>query len=219
VTGSDLDAVVAEAQRRGFVGPGPVSRQLSHAADLAAMLDASAGRILDLGSGGGLPGLVVAAAFPNASVVLLEAQRRRCEFLRQALQALDLGDRCRVAEGRAEELARDPELRGTFDLITARSFGPPATTAECAVGFLSAGGHLVVTEPPAASTSTDDAPLLRWPPEGLALLGLEPAETIQRGETSAARMMLLEPVLERWPRRVGVPSKRPLWTASSRRST
>lgn len=213
MTRADLDALVAEAQRLGFVGPGPVSRQLDHAADLAAMLSLPHEHILDLGSGGGLPGLVLATTFPDASVVLLDAQRRRCEFLRHALEVLGCAGRCQVAEGRAEELARDPQLRGRFELVTARSFGTPATTAECAVGFLSAGGHLVVTEPPEPETGNEDRRPIRWPPDGLALLGLAPAESLHSGETTAARMMLSEPVLERWPRRVGVPSKRPLWTA------
>jgi 16S rRNA (guanine527-N7)-methyltransferase len=215
VTGSDLDALLAEAQRRGFVGPGPIARQIDHAVDLAAMLGPTASKILDLGSGGGLPGLVLAMTFPLASVVLLDAQRRRCEFLREAIEALALGERCRVAEGRAEDLARAAELRGAFDLVTARSFGPPATTAECAVGFLAPGGSLVVTEPPPVIDADDVEPPNRWPPEGLVALGLTPAELMRQGKTTAARMTLLEPVLERWPRRVGVPSKRPLWTASS----
>ena len=168
MTDSDLDALVTEAQRLGFVGPGSVSRQLEHAADLAAMLSLSAERILDLGSGGGLPGLALASAFPGASVVLLDAHHRRCEFLRHAVRVLGFAGRCRVAEGRAEELARDPELRGGFDLVTARSFGPPATTAECAVGFLNAGGYLVVTEPPAPEFASKEGSTARWPAERLA---------------------------------------------------
>jgi len=211
VTGRSLDALIEEAQRRGFVGPGPVARHIEHAAELAALLDPFEGRLLDLGSGGGLPGLVLATTLRRASVELLDSQRRRCEFLEEALEALGLADRCTVAHGRAEDLARDPTRRGAFDLVTARSFGPPATTAECAAAFLVEGGHLVVTEPPLASPRVDHGALVRWPGDGLARLGLAPAELLHRGETTAARMTLFEPVSDQWPRRVGVPLKRPLW--------
>ena len=201
-----LAALIDEAQRRGFVGPGPISRQLDHAVDLATLLAPGAPRMLDLGSGGGLPGLVLLTTFPDSTVVLLDANQRRCAFLREATAALGVERRSSVIEGRAESLARDPSLRGRFDLVVARAFGPPATTAECAVGFLSEGASLVVSEPPDGTRTT------RWPADGLASLGLGPAELLHHGNATAAKMTLEAPVLERWPRRVGVPSKRPLWT-------
>ena len=201
-----LAALIDEAQRRGFVGPGPISRQLDHAVDLATLLEPGAPRMLDLGSGGGLPGLVLLNTFPDSTVVLLDANQRRCAFLREAIAALDVEGRCSVAEGRAESLARDPSLRGRFDLVVARAFGPPATTAECAAAFLSVGASLVVSEPPDGTSTT------RWPADGLALLGLGPAARLHHGTATAAKMTLEGPVLGRWPRRVGVPSKRPLWT-------
>lgn len=211
MTAPTLQELIEEAQRRGFVGRGPVARHLEHAVALAAMLDPFAGRLLDLGSGGGLPGLVLATRFPRASVVLLDAQRRRCEFLEEAIGALQIEDRCVVAHGRAEDVAREPSWRSTFDLVTARSFGPPATTAECAAGFLAVGGSLVVTEPPLGSAPDGQGLSTRWPAEGLARLGLGPADLVHRGETTAAKMTQIELVSERWPRRVGVPLKRPLW--------
>ena len=118
--------------------------------------------------------------FPAARGVLLDAGQRRGEFLREGVERLDLGDRVEVGAGRAEVLAREPSLRAAFDLVVARSFGAPAVTAECAVGFLRAGGALVVTEPPASSGSTD-----RWPVEGLARLGFGPALEIRHGDTGA----------------------------------
>jgi 16S rRNA (guanine527-N7)-methyltransferase len=207
VSDSGLAALIDEAQRRGFVGPGPASRQIDHAVDLAALLGPGAPRILDLGSGGGLPGLVLLDAFPDSEVVLLDAHQRRCAFLREAIVVLGVESRCSVVEGRAESLAHEPGLRGGFDLVVARAFGPPATTAECAVGFLSVGASLVVSEPP------DEAITTRWPDDGLALLGLAPADRLHHGMATAAKMTLEVPVLKRWPRRVGVPSKRPLWTS------
>jgi len=197
--------VLEHARELGLLGRGPFARQLEHARDLARGIGTFDGRMLDLGSGSGLPGLVLFEVWPAATGVLLDAQRRRCDFLQRAVATLDLGDRVEVRCGRAEVLARDPDLRTTFDLVVARSFGPPAVTAECAVGFLRGGGELVVTEPPESDA------VVRWDVTGLAELGLAPAVSIRKGETGAVRLRLEGAVEERWPRRDGVPAKRPLW--------
>lgn len=164
-----------------------------------------AGRFLDLGSGAGVPGLALALAWPEATGTLVDSRRRRCSFLEEAVVELGVADRVGVECGRAEELARRPDLRGAYDFVAARGFGPPAVTAECAVGFLRPGGHLVVTEPPGEPEGS------RWPAEGLAALGLHGPEV--RGEPGPrfAVLTLPEPASDRWPRRVGVPAKRPLW--------
>lgn len=201
-----LTAQLEDARRRGMVGPGPVEAHLDHAEALAAAVDRDFhGRFLDLGSGAGVPGLILLALWPTATGVLLDARRRRCSFLESAVGALDLADRVSVACGRAEELARDQEFRGEFELVVARGFGAPATTAECAVGFLERGGRLAVSEPPGEADPT------RWPKEGLADLGLLGPEVRGRKGARVAVLTLAEPHGERWPRRVGVPGRRPLW--------
>lgn len=163
--------------------------------------------MLDLGSGGGLPGLVLATARPGLELTLLEARQRACRFLREAVIALGL-EGVAVVEARAEEAARQPELRETFDAVVARSFGPPPVTAENAVGFLREGGRLVVSEPPAGS-----AVVPRWPPAALDDLGFG---LPLRGGSTDGSFVVLEKVRrdERWPRRVGIPAKRPLWRPS-----
>ena len=165
--------------------------------------------MLDLGSGGGLPGLVVAVFQPEVTLTLLEARRRACRFLREAVGALGL-DGVTVVEARAEEAARTADLREAFDAVVARSFGPPAVTAECAVGFLRPEGRLVVSEPPG-----DEAPgptSGRWPADGLDQLGFGPPAP---GGGPEASFVVIEKLRsdERWPRRVGIPAKRPVWTA------
>src|SRR3546814_9312392 len=82
---------------------------------------------------------------------------KRCAFLREAVEALGADERVEVVEGRAEEIGRG-EMRRVVDAVIARSFGPPAATAECAAPLLRAGGLLVVSEPPEA--------LDRWPEDG-----------------------------------------------------
>ncbi|HET9772856.1 MAG TPA: RsmG family class I SAM-dependent methyltransferase, partial [Acidimicrobiia bacterium] len=131
MTANGLETVLRRSQDLGFLGPGPVSRHVAHGRALLGGLPAT-GRVLDLGSGGGLPGLVLATARPELELTLLEARQRACRFLREAVAELGLGG-VDVVESRAEEAARRPGLRETFDAVVARSFGPPAVTAECAV--------------------------------------------------------------------------------------
>jgi 16S rRNA (guanine527-N7)-methyltransferase len=165
--------------------------------------------VLDLGSGGGLPGLVVATYRPEVELTLLEARQRACRFLREAIDALGL-DGVAVVEARAEEAARSPDLRERFDAVVARSFGPPAVTAECAVAFLVPGGRLVVSEPP--GEEQPDHMWNRWPTDGLDQLGLGPPEA---GDAPGGSFVVLEKLRsdDRWPRRVGIPAKRPLWSS------
>ena len=150
-----------------------------------------------------MPGLVLAALRPGTSVVLLDASQRRTAFLREAVERLGISSQVRVLTERAEAAARVPELRSQFEAVVARSFGPPAVTAECAAGFLPIGGVLVVSEPPEGATD-------RWPEAGLAQLGFGPAIRLGTASAGFVRIPRVEHH-ERWPRRVGIPAKRPLW--------
>jgi 16S rRNA (guanine527-N7)-methyltransferase len=189
------------ARDLGFLGPGPVVPHIDHAAGFVAALSGVAGVVVDLGSGGGVPGLVVAMDRPDLEVVLLDAMAKRCRFLRSAAAALGLEDRVRIVEGRAEEAGRGA-LRAAASAVTARSFGSPAATAECAAPLLRVGGRLIVSEPP-------DGPA-RWPAAGVAALGLR----VVVRSADGPRLQVLEqvtPCPDRFPRRVGVPAKRPLF--------
>lgn len=166
-----VDGVLAEAQRLGFLGGASVAEHRRHALAFVTTLRPAA-TILDLGTGGGLPGLVVAEARPDATVVLLDARQRRTDFLRRAVARLGWDGRVVVLEGRAETLGRDPGWRARCEAVVARGFGPPSATAECAAAFLAIGGQLVVSEPPADAST----PSIRWPVEPLAELGLRTDE-------------------------------------------
>ncbi len=200
----DLVSILEESRSLGFLGPGPVSPQIDHA---RAFLDSLAvqGRVLDLGSGGGVPGLVLALALPASEFVLLDSNQRRCAFLQAAIERLNIADRTSVVTGRAEELARDPELRGSFDSVVSRSFGPPAVTAECAIGFMSGPGSvLLISEPPQSQAD-------RWPEQGLQLLGLELGVRQTQEQATIQALTMVAPCSEKYPRRVGIPTKRPVF--------
>jgi 16S rRNA (guanine527-N7)-methyltransferase len=194
--------VLAEARDLGFFGPGPLGPQLEHARAFLPLLG-TPGSVVDLGTGGGLPGLVLLRALPDTTFVLVESQQRRAAFLREALARLGAEDRATVLEDRAEVVGRAPDHRERHDAVVARSFAAPAVTAECAAPLLRVGGVLVVSDPPAGGEA-------RWPADPLRELGLAVAT-----RTTTPSLTSLEKVMgtsERFPRPVGRPAKRPLWT-------
>lgn len=129
---------------RGLIGPREVSRlwqrHLLNCAVLGELIPTGA-RVLDVGSGAGLPGIPLALARPELHIVLLEPLERRARFLAEAVDALDLSDRVEVVRGRAEEERTRRDLPPA-DWVTARAVAPldrlvrwclPLATAEGAL--------------------------------------------------------------------------------------
>lgn len=201
-----LEDVLEQSRVLGFLGPGPVPAHIEHATGFVhAVGSPPPGRVVDLGSGGGIPGLVLALAWPDTAFLLVESRQRRAAFLEQAATTLGVGGRVRVAHDRAEVVGRDPAWRGWADVVVSRSFGPPAVTAECAAPLLAPGGRLVVSEPPG------DGQEDRWPAPALADLGLRPAGRIEQAFSRFQVLRQDEPCPAAYPRRSGLPAKRPLF--------
>ncbi len=202
--------MLEDARRLGFLGPGPVEAHLDHADGFGHILSDERpdhgpwSRAADLGSGGGVPGLALALRFPASRWLLVDSAARRAAFLRAAAGTLGIADRVTVAEIRAEELGRQAAARGRFDVVVARGFGPPPVTAECAAPLLTVGGRAVVSEPPGGDRG-------RWPVDGLGILGMTVGPAVQAGGGSFQVLVQRHPCPPRYPRRVGVPAKRPLF--------
>ncbi len=154
------DEILQEGIRAGQIG-GDSEPHGQHAMGFTAFSDAGqpfAGHCIDLGSGIGLPGLILADAYPETTWTLVERRQGRTDLLKRAVRRLNLDDRVEVFTGDATQAAHST-LRGNADWVTARSFGPPGHTAECATGFLRMGGSLLVSEP------FDGDVAARWPAE------------------------------------------------------
>jgi 16S rRNA (guanine527-N7)-methyltransferase len=195
---------------QGFLGGMPIEDQVAHARGFAAAAEGGLGRpprsFLDLGTGGGLPGLVLAAVWPESRGVLLDANERRTSFLALEVGGLPRSSPLEVVRGRAEEAGHDPALVEGFEVVTARSFGTPGVTTECAAPLLVVGGLLVVSEPP------DVVPGDRWPTDRLEVLGLRPSTAFRFLDRYGYQIIeKVGPTPERYPRRVGIPAKRPLF--------
>ena len=205
MTSEWLTRALEESRARGFLGPGEIEPHVEHARGfLEAWRQYSPApptAFLDLGSGGGLPGLVLLEELPCRGV-LLDSMAKRVAFLREVLTWVGAPSNGEVVEGRAEDLARSEALEESVELVTARSFATPAATAECAARFLVVGGRLIVSEPPGAPP--------RWDERGLSLLGLERGDTVTDGHTYQV-IEKVAPTPALYPRRSGVPGKRPLF--------
>jgi 16S rRNA (guanine527-N7)-methyltransferase len=197
----------------GFLGGMPLIDQVDHALGFVSVVEREmgqpAGSVLDLGSGGGIPGLVLVSCWPSARTVLLDSNDRRTDFLTTEVADPTVPGQVEVVRGRAEDLARMDGMRGRFDLVTSRSFGSPGVTAECGAPFLVLGGIMVVSEPPDDGDRPAEA---RWPSRGLEQLGLEPSTRVRVDARFGYQVLAKTGATpDRYPRRVGIPSKRPLF--------
>jgi 16S rRNA (guanine527-N7)-methyltransferase len=167
----------------------------------------AAGRVADLGSGAGLPGLVLAAALPGAQVELIESVSRKCDFIREAIERMGLANASVVCE-RAEAFAAGAG-REACDAVTARAVGRLATIAELASPLLREGGVLYCWK--GSRDSSEEAELERAAPR-LAIEAIEVRAVAPYPASRDRHIHLLRkngPTPEGLPRKAGLASKRP----------
>jgi 16S rRNA (guanine527-N7)-methyltransferase len=137
--------LTGDAVRRGLIGPreGPRiwDRHLTNCAVVAEAFPSGA-RVVDVGSGAGLPGLALACLRPDLRIDLVDSLLRRTRFLTEAVVALALADRVRVVTGRAEDKAVRAEV-GSTQWVTARAVAPLDRLAGWCLPLLVPGGVLV----------------------------------------------------------------------------
>jgi len=165
-------------------------------------------RWMDLGTGGGFPGALVAAAFPELDLTFVDSMMKKSQAVQQALNAA--GWKSKVVTARAEDLGRSPATRASWDGVTARAVADLPVLLEYAMPLLKVGGYLVnwMTE--------DQIQELGKSQKALDLLHAKILEkrVYQLPGLSKNRWILivekLEPSPDRYPRLAGQPSKRPL---------
>ncbi len=141
-----LVEILTEAQHLGFLGARPITEVIEHArAFVGALSELPAdARVIDLGSGGGVPGFVIAADRPDLHVTLLDRRTKRTDFLERSVRRLGWTERVSVTATDVAAFHPDP----LFDAAVARGFGPPAETLAVAARLVRVGGRVVISEPP-----------------------------------------------------------------------
>jgi 16S rRNA (guanine527-N7)-methyltransferase len=181
---------------------------------LASMLDAQDSgevRLLDLGTGAGVPGVVLAIAFPGVSVTLLDATRKKTDFLDEVIRELELANTTTL-NGRAEDFAHQPRWRNQFDLVTARAVSSLPTILELAAPFLRTGGQMLLPK------GTDIDEELAQAERAASILGVEIVSSAvlpDAGSTIDTRLVIarkLATTPRTYPRRSGIPARQPLGT-------
>ncbi len=166
-------------------------------------------RVLDLGTGGGFPGIPLKIFYPETSFVLVDSVNKKLEFIREAKDELEL-ENIEVIHGRAEDLAHDGRFREGFDLVVSRAVASLPVLSELALGFvrpdgcfISYKGSSVLEEVKASGRAMD---VMKGKIERV-----EEYELAGSGEKRALVFVRKTGVLDDdYPRRAGVPGKKPL---------
>ena len=176
------------------------SRHLAEARRLLVHAAPAPGaRVVDIGAGGGVPGLVMAILRPDLRVTLIESDRRKAGFLLQAAAVCEC-PRVRVEPRRAEEVGHDPDHRDAYDLAVSRATASAPVLCELALPLLHAGGRLVALVADAEADAGIAAAAAS------ACGGGVPA-ALAPGILSITKVA---PTPELYPRRAGMPARRPL---------
>lgn len=154
------------------------------------LVEREAGTIVDVGSGGGTPGIPLAASLPDREVTLLEAERRKCDFLERWTAELP---NLRVVWGRAEEQPRD-----TYGVAVAKALAHPPTAAEWCLPLVREGGAVLLWVGPTADA------------ERVAAAADRLAGRLEQASQGLLLIRKTGPTPPGFPRRTGLARKRPL---------
>jgi 16S rRNA (guanine527-N7)-methyltransferase len=201
---ANLTSVTAyeEVQTRHFLDSLTVVPEIS-----AAVLNGD-GKILDIGSGAGFPGLPLKIAHPELSLTLMEATAKKSAFLSHVVESLGLED-VEVVTGRAEDQAHKPKMREQFDIVISRALAKLNVLVELCLPFCSVGGLTI------AQKGRDIDLELREAQTAIDTLGgkIKDSSMPDTSATDVGTLVVIEklrPTPANYPRRPGIPSKRPL---------
>lgn len=163
-------------------------------------------KVVDVGSGGGLPGLPLKIARPDLELTLIEADQDKAAFLVHACAQLGL-DGVAVVARRAEDAGHDPLLREAFDVAVARALAPLPVLAELCLGLVRVGGRLLAQKTESERFMTGERAVEIM---GGLLAGVFASPSEARGAGTVVVIEKIRPTPDAYPRRPGVPNRKPL---------
>ena len=207
---ASLDEAWGPARRAGALGKASIEELWEHTAGFTLAVcstfgaDCSTwnGRILDAGSGPGIPGVLLACQLPMAELVLVDSSDRRLDHARAAVRALELGDRVRVVHGRLDELAHESTHRSSYEVVVARLLAEPAETAELVLPCVAPGGAAIV------SCRQDQT--AEWHRLGENIAGVEAATITSGARGTFVTVAVTDELPRSYPRRSAVRARKPL---------
>jgi 16S rRNA (guanine527-N7)-methyltransferase len=166
-------------------------------------------RLIDVGSGAGIPGLPLKILFPNIRLVLLDATAKKAAFLHHIKQKLGL-DNVKIVVGRAEEVAHLSNYRERFDIVLSRAVASLPTLVELTLPFCTIGGSFIAQKKGAID------PELSRATKAISILGgnLREMKRVDLAEFPDERQLIIIDKVSatppQYPRRPGIPAKRPI---------
>lgn len=185
-----------------------VEKHIRDSMEAVKLVDFKNQRIIDIGSGAGFPGMVLALLNPESQVTLLESDRKKSGFLQSVVDDLKLSN-VQVINERAEIAGRDSRWRSQYNLATSRAVATAAVLVEYALPFLKVGGSLLMWKSANYQNELQEAQ------HALDKLGGEVIKVFQYClmEGLDRSLIVVEKQTDtpdKYPRRPGIPGKRPL---------
>jgi len=167
------------------------------------------GKMIDVGTGAGFPGLVIAMAKPGLQVTLLDAQKKRLIFLQAVCEATGTGN-TKTVHARAEDGARKKELREQFDIAAARAVAPTNVLSEYLLPYVRSGGYALCWKGPALKDELENGRRAAHLLGGSLEMPVRCPVEGREWEHLILPIRKVQSTPKQYPRKAGTPKQKPL---------